>query len=85
MRELSLLCAQTFTFPLCPSENLKDCLVEVFGLVSENVMTSSSDHLTNTNHSVIQESHLEVRLLRFIRQHVCMDLSHEYLLSNAVL
>lgn len=85
MRELSLFCSQIFTFPLCPGENLKHCLVEVFGLVSENIMTSSSDHLTNTSkqkHRVTQESQLEVRLLQFIRQHLCMDLSHKYLVSK---
>lgn len=33
---------------LCPSEDLKDRLVEVIGLVGKNVMSCTSDHLEKT-------------------------------------
>lgn len=39
----------SLAFLLHPSEDLKDCLVEVIGLVGENVMARSPDHLTNAN------------------------------------
>lgn len=48
MRELSLFCFLVFVFLLCPSEDLKDRLIEVIRLVGENVMARSSDHLTRS-------------------------------------
>ena len=44
--ERSLL--RSLDFLLHPGEDLEDGLVEVFGLVGEDVMTRSSDHLINT-------------------------------------
>lgn len=45
MSEILLFCLLLVACILCPRKNLKDCLVEVIGLVSENVMACSPDDL----------------------------------------
>lgn len=79
MRELPPLRSLVFTSLLHPGEDLEDRLVEVVGLVGENIMARSSDHLTNTKHTVCQQkvSALEIKLLWFTFQNLKYEFLHE--------
>lgn len=77
MSKISLLCSLFVAFLLRPSEDLKDCLVEVIVLVGKYVMACSSDHLKNTKtHSRRRVRCLEIKLSWPICQNVCKNLSH---------
>ena len=64
-RDFILSRLRILTFLPRSGEDLKDCLVEIFWLVSKNIMACSSDHLTKAHTHTHTFTHTYIQLNRW--------------------